>query len=59
MHDPQNLTAHRICGANFDEIVYADDTICVSTNTKAMNKFLKDIEEEGEKYGLKIKQREM
>ena len=54
MHDPQNLTAHRICGANFDEIVYADDTICVSTDTKAMNQFLKDIEEEGEKYGLKL-----
>lgn len=54
MHDPHNLITHRICGANFDEIVYADDTICVSTDTKAMNKFLKDIEEEGEKYGLKL-----
>ena len=52
--DPQSLTQHRICGANFDEIVYADDTICVSNDTKAMNKFLKSIEEEGAKYGLTL-----
>ena len=50
--DTQRLIPHRICGTNFDEIVYADDTICVSTDTKAINKFLKNIENEGEKYGL-------
>ena len=54
MGDTQHLIPNRICGANFDEIVYADDTICVSTNTKAMNLFLKDIENEGMKYGLKL-----
>ena len=52
--DPQHLIPNRICGANFDEIVYADDTICISTNTKAMNLFLKDIETEGDKCGLKL-----
>ena len=52
--DPHNLIPNRICGANFDEVVYADDTICVSTSTAAMNLFLKDIEIEGEKYGLKL-----
>ena len=52
LHDKQHLTPHRICGANFDEIVYADDTICISTNTRSMNMFLKDIENEGRKYGL-------
>ena len=45
--DTQNLIPNRICGANFDEVVCADDTICVSTDSKAMNMFLKDIENEG------------
>ena len=36
--DPQNLMTHRVRGCNFDEVVYADDTICMSTDTKAMNK---------------------
>ena len=52
--DPQQLIPNRICGANFDEIVYADDTICVSTSEIAMNLFLKDIENEGKKYGLAL-----
>ena len=52
--DTHRLIPHRICGQNFDEVVYADDTICISTDTKAMNLFLKDIELEGAKYGLKL-----
>ena len=52
--DTQNLIPNRICGANFDEIVYADDTICVSTDSKAMHMFLKDIENEGLQYGLQL-----
>ena len=48
------LTKQRIPGATFDEVTYADDTICISTCTKAMNKFLKAIEEEGLKYGMKL-----
>ena len=50
--DTQKLGKHRVYGTNFDEIVYADDTICISTDTKAINHFLKDIEKEGKNYGL-------
>ena len=28
------LTQHRVPGANFDEVVYADDTLCIGTDTK-------------------------
>ena len=52
--DTQQLIPNRICGANFDEIVYADDTICVSTGEEAMNLFLKDIENVGKRYGLSL-----
>ena len=53
--DPQNLIKHWISGIDFGEVVYADDTICMSTGTRTMNQLLKSIEEEGEKYGLRLK----
>ena len=49
-----NLIQHRQPGATFDEVMYADDTICISPDTKAMNKFIAAIEQEGEKHGLKL-----
>ena len=52
--DTQRLIPNRVCGTNFDEIVYADDTICISTDAASMNLFLKSIENEGNKYGLKL-----
>ena len=52
--DKQNLTRHRVLGTNYDEIVYADDTICISEDTRAMNKFLASIEQEGAKYCMKL-----
>ena len=48
------LEKHRSPGADFDEVTYADDTICFSTDTKAINLFIKAIEEEGFRYGLKL-----
>jgi len=48
------LSNQRVPGADFDEVTYADDTICISTETKAMNKFLEAIEWEGFRYGLKL-----
>ena len=48
------LSKQRVPGADFDEVTYADDTICISTDTKAMNKFLEAIEWEGFRYGLKL-----
>jgi hypothetical protein len=59
MHDVQRRQAvkdrdRRVKGANFDEVLYADDTICVSEDAAAMNRILKNIEEEGAKYGMKL-----
>ena len=48
------LENQRVPGADFDEVTYADDTICISTDTKAMNKLLEAIEWEGFRYGLKL-----
>ena len=36
-----------------DQILYADDTICISEDEDAMNILLHAIETEGSKYGLK------
>jgi hypothetical protein len=45
---------NRVKRGGFDEVLYADDTICVSQDSRAMNALLKRIEEEGEKYGMKL-----
>ena len=45
---------HRALGADFDEVIYADDTICISEDARTMNELLKKIEEEGDKYGMKL-----
>ena len=37
-----------LVGMLFDEVVYADDTILITTDTRAMNKFLANIETDGE-----------
>ena len=48
------LVRKRVPGADFDEVTYADDTICISRSIATMNKFIKSIEEEGIKYGMKL-----
>ena len=48
--DMQHLIEHRIHRTNYDEVLYAGDTICVSTDTKALNKLPASIEEEGHIY---------
>ena len=52
--EPSAMLAHRVPNANFDEVVYADDTICISTDTRTMNKRLARIEKHGQRYGLKL-----
>ena len=49
-----NLIKNRVPGADFDEVMYADDTICISQDTKTMNNFIKSIETVGKEYGLKL-----
>ena len=48
------LTRKRVPGADFDEVTYADDTICITRVIATMNEFIKTIEEEGIKYGMKL-----
>ena len=35
----RQLAENRVPGAESDEVTYADDTICISTDTKALNNF--------------------
>ena len=49
-----NLAWHRIPEAEFDEVMYADDTICISEDTRTMNQFILNIENTGREYGLKL-----
>ena len=39
------VAKHRRPGAAYDDIRFADDTICISEDTKTMNKLIKSIEE--------------
>ena len=45
---------YRVTGANFDEVLFADDTICISTNTRAMNRMLSAIERIGKRSGMRL-----
>ena len=49
-----NTEADRIKGADFDEILFADDTICVSQDEETMNRLLGAIVEEGGRVGLQL-----
>jgi len=40
------MAIQRVPGTNFDEVVYADDTICIGTDTRKLNQLLKEIEED-------------
>ena len=41
------LIEKRVDGITVGEILYADDTICIGTDTKTLNRFLKAIEGKG------------
>ena len=49
-----NLIKNIVPGADFDEVMYADDTICISEDTKTINNFIQEIERIGLEYGLKL-----
>ena len=40
-----------------DEILYADDTICISEDEEALSRWLQAIEVEGGKYGLNLNEK--
>ena len=45
---------HRIEGTTHDQVLYADDTICMSENEEAMTRLIQAIEKEGATYGLRL-----
>jgi hypothetical protein len=45
---------HRATGATFDEILFADDTILISQDTRSMNTLLGALTRESAKYGLNL-----
>ena len=52
--DHLKLSDHRIIGMQEDEVLYADDTICMTENENAMNRRIRAIEIEEAKYGLRL-----
>ena len=48
------LIKNAIPGAHFDEVMYADDTICISQDTKTMNQYIQKIEQIGKEYGMML-----
>ena len=52
----RDLSDCRIDKITFNELLYADDTLLISKNTRGMNKFLHAIEEESAYYGLRLNQ---
>jgi hypothetical protein len=49
---PRTFVQHRPRGVEFDEILYADDTVLLSSDTRMMNHFLAAVEREGANYGM-------
>ena len=49
-----NLVNNRIPNTNFDEVLYADDTICISSSEEAIENRLKQIIIHGARYGLHL-----
>merc|ERR1712061_740235 len=52
--DHLNTIRHRQANWPRDEILYADDTILISPDTRALNRMLKKLEEAASLYGLKF-----
>ena len=50
----KGLERNRVAGTEFDEVLYADDTICISESEQAMNKLLAAIEKQGRRYGMRL-----
>ena len=53
-NDKLKLEEHGVTGMDTDQILYAEDTICISEDEDATNRLLNAIEKEGLKYGLKL-----
>ena len=54
LNDKLKTEKHRMIGAVRDEVLFADDTICMSEHHKAIERLLHEIERESLKYGMKL-----
>ena len=54
--DQMSMEEHRIQGTHCDQVLYADDTICMSEDEDAMERLIHAVEKEGKQYGLKLNQ---
>ena len=52
--EQRHIADYRVKGATFDEVLYADGTICISEDETSMNWLLNQIESEGAAYGFKL-----
>eukprot|EP00969_Alexandrium_andersonii_P265082 11715626-Alexandrium_andersonii.AAC.1 len=52
--DIVHTAGQRIEGMEADEVLYADDTICIAQTDAAMNRLLATIESEGARVGLRL-----
>eukprot|EP00975_Prorocentrum_lima_P061546 12880533-Prorocentrum_lima.AAC.1 len=54
-HDDQvRTTRQRVRGTEADEVLYADDTVCIGQTVAAMTRLLHAIEAKGLEYGLRL-----
>ena len=62
-HDVDNLPQlakeiepkeNKVQNTNFNEILYADDTICITRTAQAMQTLITRIQKIGERYGLRL-----
>ena len=44
----------RVIDTSFNEVLFADGTICISENAQSLTELLHLIQDEGEKYGLQL-----
>ena len=52
--DDLNLVRYRQDKCKFDEVLYADDTILVSSDTMAINRQMQELEIVAQLYGLRL-----
>ena len=52
--DKLRLREQRIVGTMTDEVLYADDAICMTQDEEAIQRLLKEIEALGHTYGLRL-----
>ena len=52
VHDGLNLSRGTLDGLSFTELLYADDTVLITNNVNAMNRFLRNVEKCARYHGL-------